>query len=132
MDYQNQYRCPDCGTEWDDVWDCACDDDCPACGTRHISPFESTALHVTDAGQAILNGDLADVVLEDAELADADQIAEAREKYAVNGFVVIPDDAKCVDASNADGAWIQAWVWVGQDSLETGPSPHHEPDNTAP
>lgn len=27
------YRCTECGTEWQDEWSCACDDDCPTCGT---------------------------------------------------------------------------------------------------
>ncbi|WP_448205332.1 hypothetical protein [Azospirillum sp. sgz302134] len=39
----NSYRC-DCGAEWTDTWDCAVDDDCPACGARHISPYLSEDL----------------------------------------------------------------------------------------
>jgi hypothetical protein len=27
-----QYECA-CGAEWSDVWSCACDDNCPDCGT---------------------------------------------------------------------------------------------------
>lgn len=38
---RNFYRCPRCGYEWEDEWDCACDDDCHSCGMRHISPYES-------------------------------------------------------------------------------------------
>lgn len=38
------YRCPDCGEEWDDVWDCACDDECGACGARAITPVSSEPL----------------------------------------------------------------------------------------
>lgn len=26
------YECPKCGETWQDVWSCACDDDCPGCG----------------------------------------------------------------------------------------------------
>jgi len=29
--YLNQYRCPYCQTEWEDVWDCGCNDRCPNC-----------------------------------------------------------------------------------------------------
>jgi predicted nucleic acid-binding Zn-ribbon protein len=36
--FRNHYQCLRCGHEWEDVWDCQCDDDCPACGARHISP----------------------------------------------------------------------------------------------
>jgi hypothetical protein len=28
----NRYECP-CGCSWTDEWACACDDDCPDCGT---------------------------------------------------------------------------------------------------
>jgi predicted nucleic acid-binding Zn-ribbon protein len=37
----NYYECPDCHTMWDDVWDSMCDDECPNCGTRNISPYKS-------------------------------------------------------------------------------------------
>ena len=37
----NFYRCPRCGEGWDDVWSCMCDDECPVCGCRHISPLKS-------------------------------------------------------------------------------------------
>ena len=37
----NYYRCPQCGETWCDEWSATCDDDCPACGTRHISPYKS-------------------------------------------------------------------------------------------
>ena len=39
--YLNHYRCPDCGNEWEDEWDCEVDDECGECGCRHISPYES-------------------------------------------------------------------------------------------
>ena len=32
------YCCPDCGSAWEDEWSCACDDSCPGCGCRDISP----------------------------------------------------------------------------------------------
>jgi len=37
----NRYECPKCHHKWTDVWSAMCDDDCPSCGHRHISPFES-------------------------------------------------------------------------------------------
>lgn len=37
----NYYTCPQCGYYWEDEWDCEVDDDCPKCGTRHISPVKS-------------------------------------------------------------------------------------------
>lgn len=39
--YHNWYKCPRCNHEWEDEWDCGCDDDCPECGCRHISPVKS-------------------------------------------------------------------------------------------
>lgn len=39
--FRNFYRCEKCGHEWNDLWECQADDDCPACGARHMSPFKS-------------------------------------------------------------------------------------------
>ena len=41
LTFRNYYRCPDCGHEWEDVWDGQPDDDCPSCHKRHISPYDS-------------------------------------------------------------------------------------------
>ncbi|OAI12763.1 MULTISPECIES: hypothetical protein [Methylomonas] len=38
--YLNQYRCPHCEIEWDDEWNCACNDRCPACNAE-IEPNRS-------------------------------------------------------------------------------------------
>ena len=39
--FRNFYECDDCGHEWEDIWSCQCDDDCPECGARHMTPFKS-------------------------------------------------------------------------------------------
>ncbi len=39
--YTNFYRCYECGHEWEDVYECQPDDDCPQCGTRHVTPYKS-------------------------------------------------------------------------------------------
>jgi rubrerythrin len=39
MKIRSFYRCPECDYEWDDTWDSACDDECPECGTKNISPY---------------------------------------------------------------------------------------------
>jgi len=36
----NQYECEKCDCQWEDVWDCQVDDDCPECHTN-TSPYES-------------------------------------------------------------------------------------------
>ena len=41
--YSNQYCCPYCQLEWDDEWDCACNDRCPTCN-KEIEPYESELL----------------------------------------------------------------------------------------
>lgn len=42
--YLNHYHCSDCGTKWSDEWSCCCDDECPNCGSRNWSPYESEDL----------------------------------------------------------------------------------------
>ena len=37
--YQNFYRC-ECGEEWNDEWDCMCNDKCPVCDSE-IEPYKS-------------------------------------------------------------------------------------------
>ena len=47
--YQNHYTCDRCGGDWTDEWSCTCDDDCPNCGARHMSPHDSDDLtHVVE------------------------------------------------------------------------------------
>ncbi|MBU1176675.1 MAG: hypothetical protein KKH72_14830 [Alphaproteobacteria bacterium] len=42
--FLNHYHCGDCGTDWDDEWSCMCNDECPECGARHMSPVDSDDL----------------------------------------------------------------------------------------
>jgi rubrerythrin len=39
--FRNFYWCEKCGHEWNDLWECKVDDDCPVCGARHMSPYKS-------------------------------------------------------------------------------------------
>jgi DNA-directed RNA polymerase subunit RPC12/RpoP len=39
--FRNYYRCAQCGRQWTDIWSAQCDDDCPWCGARHMSPYKS-------------------------------------------------------------------------------------------
>ena len=41
MLFRNFYRCTSCDDLWTDVWSATCDDDCPHCGARHMSPYKS-------------------------------------------------------------------------------------------
>jgi hypothetical protein len=42
--FRNHYTCARCDYEWEDEWSCMCDDDCPSCGARHMSPHDSDEL----------------------------------------------------------------------------------------
>lgn len=42
--FLNFYRCERCSRVWRDEWSCMCDDDCPHCGARHMSPYKSDDL----------------------------------------------------------------------------------------
>ena len=44
--FRNFYRCDRCGHEWEDVWSATSDDDCRACGARHMSPYHSEELDI--------------------------------------------------------------------------------------
>jgi hypothetical protein len=42
--FLNHYICERCDSTWTDEWSCMCDDDCPHCGARHMTPFKSDDL----------------------------------------------------------------------------------------
>jgi DNA-directed RNA polymerase subunit RPC12/RpoP len=42
--FRNLYLCSECGGSWQDDWSATCDDDCPHCGARHMSPYDSDDL----------------------------------------------------------------------------------------
>jgi DNA-directed RNA polymerase subunit RPC12/RpoP len=44
MWFRNHYKCARCGSEWKDEWSATSDDDCPQCGARHMTPYESEDL----------------------------------------------------------------------------------------
>ena len=58
MLFQNRYRCSECGREWTDIWSAQCDDDCPHCGARHMSPYESEDVGVPDNKKIALLNDM--------------------------------------------------------------------------
>jgi hypothetical protein len=42
--FLNFYKCARCRRRWTDEWSCMCDDDCPHCTARHMSPTHSEDL----------------------------------------------------------------------------------------
>jgi predicted nucleic acid-binding Zn-ribbon protein len=60
MLFRNFYRCARCGHLWTDVWSATCDDDCPHCGARHMSPYKSEEVEEASSVVDVLsasNGD---------------------------------------------------------------------------
>ena len=39
--FLNFYKCERCKRRWTDEWSCMCDNTCPSCGARDMSPFDS-------------------------------------------------------------------------------------------
>lgn len=42
----NHYQCDRCQNTWTDEWSATCDDECPHCDARHMSPTSSDDLTV--------------------------------------------------------------------------------------
>lgn len=42
--FLNVYHCDRCRRVWTDEWSCLCDDECPHCGFRDMSPVKSKDL----------------------------------------------------------------------------------------
>jgi DNA-directed RNA polymerase subunit RPC12/RpoP len=56
MLFRNFYRCARCDQTWTDVWSATCDDDCPHCGARHMSPYKSEDIQ-DDPSVSVANHD---------------------------------------------------------------------------
>ena len=87
--FLNYYTCDRCGDDWTDEWSCTCDDDCPNCGARHMSPDESDDLtHVVeqrgDKFVALRSPDAAEHTPEYFELASFPTRSEAENYLAKN------------------------------------------------
>lgn len=46
--FLNFYACPTCTGHWDSQWSSMCDDDCPYCGQRNVSPIHSEDVEEPD------------------------------------------------------------------------------------
>jgi hypothetical protein len=42
--FRYYYRCEKCHAEWEEEWSSMCEDDCPSCEERHMTPYESDDL----------------------------------------------------------------------------------------
>ncbi|MEJ0078114.1 MAG: hypothetical protein WDO17_22265 [Alphaproteobacteria bacterium] len=63
--FLNYYTCARCSRDWTDEWSCMCDDDCPHCGARHMTPVKSD-----DLTNIIARSDEGYVVLQSPETAE--------------------------------------------------------------
>ncbi|WP_445368699.1 hypothetical protein ACH5Y9_04710 [Methylomonas sp. BW4-1] len=75
--YLNQYRCAYCQTEWEDEWDCACNDRCPDCN-KEIEPYES----------ALIEGESAETESPVEEPASANVTAAAMNRFFVVSYEI--------------------------------------------
>ena len=48
--YRKYYRCSECGHEWQDEWDCLCNDRCPKCNAE-IEPYDYEDLDEPDLAE---------------------------------------------------------------------------------
>jgi hypothetical protein len=46
------YRCPDCGHTWNEVYESACDSECPECGAGEITALSWVELTPEQAAEA--------------------------------------------------------------------------------
>ena len=44
--FNNHYQCCRCDRTWESEWSCMCDDECPFCGERDMTPAYSEDLTV--------------------------------------------------------------------------------------
>ncbi|OAI04335.1 hypothetical protein A1353_13830 [Methylomonas methanica] len=75
--YLNQYRCPYCQTEWEDEWDCGCNDRCPDCN-KEIEPYES----------ALIAGESAETELPGEEPASTNVTAAGVNRFFVVSYEI--------------------------------------------
>jgi predicted nucleic acid-binding Zn-ribbon protein len=83
--YRNYYWCARCSRVWSDDWSCMCDDDCPHCGARHMSPFASDDLTeiVVPRGECF-------VVLRSPDTAEHDPSYEEVAEYGIDTNIDAP------------------------------------------
>jgi hypothetical protein len=124
--YLNQYRCPYCQTEWEDGWDCGCNDRCPDCN-KEIEPYES----------ALIAGESAETELPGEEPASNNVTAAGMNLLFVVSYgidyvhrVSVGITADCPEAAQqlAEQAFNDATIWddtaamplLSDDYLESG------------
>jgi len=73
--YVNHYRCTTCQQDWQDEWDCACNDRCPSCN-QEIIPYHSDLLNLDQMEET-------SVLLAQRPSPMADAIQATKKKFVV-------------------------------------------------
>jgi len=123
--YLNQYRCPYCQTEWEDVWDCACNDRCPDCN-KEIEPYES----------ALIDGESAETELPVEEPASANATTEGVNRLFVVSYEIdyvhrvsvvgITADSPEAAQQIAEQAFNDATIWDDTATMPLLSDEYHE------
>ncbi len=122
--YLNQYRCPYCQTEWEDVWNCGCNDRCPDCN-KEIEPFES----------ALIEGELVETELPDEKPASANVTAVAVNRLFVVSYEIdyvhrvsvgITADSSETAHQIAEQAFNDATLWDDTAAMPLLSDDYHE------
>ena len=122
--YLNQYRCPYCQTEWEDVWDCGCNDRCPDCN-KEIEPYES----------ALIEGESAETELPVEEPASANVTAAGVNRFFVVSYEIdyvhrvsvgITADSPEAAQQIAEQAFNDASIWDDTAAMPLLSDEYHE------
>ena len=125
--YLNQYRCPYCQTEWEDSWDCSCNDRCPDCN-KEIEPYES----------ALIEGESAETELpvEEPALANATQegvnrlfVVSYEIDYVHRVSVGITADSPEAAQKLAEQAFNDATIWDDTAAMPLLSDEYHESED---
>jgi len=122
--YLNQYRCPYCQTEWEDGWDCGCNDRCPDCN-KEIEPYES----------ALIEGESAETELPVEEPASANVTAAGVNRLFVVSYEIdyvhrvsvgITADSPEAAQQIAEQAFNDATIWDDTAAMPLLSDEYHE------
>lgn len=122
--YLNQYLCPYCQTEWEDGWDCGCNDRCPDCN-KEIEPYES----------ALIEGESAEAESQVEEPASANVAAAGVNRLFVVSYeidyvhrVSVGITAESPDAGQqiAELAFNDATIWDDTAAMPLLSDEYHE------
>ncbi|MBD9362287.1 hypothetical protein EBB_17565 [Methylomonas sp. EbB] len=122
--YLNQYRCPYCQTEWEDGWDCGCNDRCPDCN-KEIERYES----------ALIEGESAKTELPVEEPASANITPEGMNRRFVVSYEIdyvhrvavgITADSPAAAQQLAEQAFNDATIWDDTAAMPLLSDEYHE------